>query len=291
MKSYLARLLPIFVLITGLSGCAALVRTAPERVLGDTVISGEETWSGVVRIDGIVTVKKDGKLTILPGTRVLFARNDVDGDGIGDSEILVEGEIVARGTDDAPILFSSAEKTPQKGDWKYLYLDFARRGIIDHVISEYAYSGIQVHFCKALITNSVFRNNVDGVRFSTVNIVVRGNAIYNNRHGLRYEERRSKALVTENDIRRNKVGVFVVTRSEDQARIVRNNIVENSQYNVKLGIEQQADVTLPENWWGTVDRKEIASTFFDAKQDGTLGRVSAPSPLSAPVAEAPASRQ
>ncbi|NIQ93419.1 MAG: hypothetical protein GWN87_03840, partial [Desulfuromonadales bacterium] len=80
---------------------------------------------------------------------------------------------------------------------------------------------------KALITNSVFRNNVDGVRFSTVNIVVRGNAIYNNRHGLRYEERRSKALVTENDIRRNKVGVFVVTRSEDQARIVRNNIVEN----------------------------------------------------------------
>ncbi|NIQ93418.1 MAG: hypothetical protein GWN87_03835, partial [Desulfuromonadales bacterium] len=101
--------MPIFVLITGLSGCAALVRTAPERVLGDTVISGEETWSGVVRIDGIVTVKKDGKLTILPGTRVLFARNDVDGDGIGDSEILVEGEIVARGTDDAPILFSSAE--------------------------------------------------------------------------------------------------------------------------------------------------------------------------------------
>ena len=227
----------------------------------------------------------------MPGTKVLMVRNDVDGDGIGDSEILVEGEIVARGTVDAPIIFTSAEEKPRRADWKYLYLDFARKGIIENVVSEYAYSGIQVHFCKATVENSVFRHNVDGVRFSTVNIVVRGNAIYNNRHGLRYEERRSKALVTENDIRGNEIGIFVVTRSEDKAQVIRNNIVENSDYNVKLGIDQHADVTLPQNWWGTVDEEKIVATFFDTKQDETLGRVSAPKPLSSPVAEAPVMRE
>ncbi len=278
----------VFIILV-LPGCSTA--RLPVKHFGDRVIDSEETWSGVVRIDGIVTVKKDGKLTILPGTKVLMVRNDVDGDGIGDSEILVEGEIVARGTVDAPIIFTSAAEKPQKADWKYLYLDFARKGIIEHVVSEYAYSGIQVHFCKAEISSSVFRNNVDGVRFSTVNIVVRGNAIYNNRHGLRYEERRSKALVTENDIRNNEIGIFVVTRSEDHAKIVRNNIVENSDYNVKLGIDQRGDVTLPQNWWGTEDKEKIVQTFFDAKQDDSLGRVSAPAPLAEPVAEAPVIRE
>ncbi len=267
------------------SGCSTVL--PPVRHFGDRVIDAEERWSGTVVIDGIVTVKKGGRLVIAPGTRVAFVRNDRDGDGIGDSELLVEGEIVARGTEDAPIIFTSAEKEPRPADWKYLYLDFARRGEIAHVVSEYAYSGIQVHFCKARIENSVFRHNIDGVRFSTVNIVVEGNAIYNNRHGLRYEERRSSALITGNDIRGNEIGIFVVTRSEDRATIVRNNIVGNSRYNVKLGIDQPGDVTLPENWWGTMSTDQIEATFFDRKQDRTLGRVRAPAPLAAPVDRAP----
>lgn len=264
-----------------LSGCSIVAPSV--RQLGDTVIDSEEVWAGTVRINGIVTVKKEGVLTIQPGTKILFVRNDLDGDGIGDSELLVEGGLIARGTVDAPIIFTSAEEKPQKADWKYLYLDFARQAIVEHVISEYAYSGIQVHFCKAIIENSVFRNNVDGVRFSTVNVVVRGNSIYNNRHGLRYEERRSKILVTGNDIYDNEIGIFIVTRSEDKARIIHNNIIDNRDYNVKLGITQHADVTLPENWWGNLSAEEITTTFFDKKQDESLGLVQAPAPLMSPV--------
>jgi len=264
-----------------MAGCSAVLM--PERHLGDTVVDAEETWQGTVRISGVVTVKKSGKLVIKPGTKVLFKRIDRDGDGIGDSELLVEGALIARGTVDAPIIFTSAEKNPQKADWKYLYLDFARQAEIEHVISEYAYSGIQVHFCKATIKNSIFRHNVDGVRFSTVNIVVQGNRIYDNKHGLRYEERRSSAEVTGNDIRDNEIGIFVVTRSDDKARISRNNIVANSRYNVKLGISQHADVTLPQNWWGELSAEKIEESFFDKKQDASLGRVRALKPLLSPV--------
>jgi hypothetical protein len=263
-----------------LTGCTL---GAPALKLEDSVIAGNTTWSGEVRIDGIVTVKKTGHLTIEPGTRVLFEPRDIDGDGIGDAELLVEGTLIARGTADAPIVFTSAADQPKPSDWKYLYLDFAREAELDYVISEYAYSGLQVHFCRARVTNSVFRYNVDGLRFSTVSLYAAGNSMHDNRHGLRYEERASEAMLHHNDIRDNEIGIFVVTRSTDRARIEQNNITNNSQYNVKLGWQQPGNVTLPNNWWGTSVSADIRETFFDQQFDASLGAVSAPQPLTEPV--------
>lgn len=262
------------------TGCAL---GASPLTLGDTVIAGDAVWRGEVRIDGIVTVKKSGRLVIEAGTRVVFTPRDLDGDGIGDAEVLVEGALVAIGTPTAPIVFTSGAEQPQRADWKYLYLDFAREAVIDHIVSEYAFSGLQVHFCKARVTNSVFRHNVDGLRFSTVNLLAAGNRMHDNTHGVRYEERRSEAYLHHNDIRDNDIGIFVVTRSEDRARIEHNNITGNRQYNVKLGLQQPHDVTLPRNWWGTADAAVITRTFFERQSDAGLGQVSAPEPLAEPV--------
>jgi hypothetical protein len=263
-----------------LAGCTLGV---PAIKLKDSVIEGAVTWSGEVHIDGIVTVKKNGRLVIEAGTRVLFQPRDEDGDGIGDAELLVEGSLVARGTAEAPILFTSAAMQPKPSDWKYLYLDFAREADLDYIVSEYAYSGLQIHFCKARVTNSIFRHNVDGLRFSTVNLFAAGNHLYDNRHGLRYEERGSEVVLHHNDIRENEIGVFVVTRSVDNAQIELNNITDNRQYNVKLGWQQPDDVTLPNNWWGRLSPGAITETFFDQRIDASLGRVSAPNPLTGPV--------
>ncbi|NIQ95132.1 MAG: hypothetical protein GWO11_05360, partial [Desulfuromonadales bacterium] len=208
---------------------------------------------------------------------------DRDGDSIGDGEILVEGRLFIEGTEDRPVVMTSAAAEPQPADWKYLYLDFAREARIENLVSEYAFSGIQVHFCKARIADSVFRHNVDGVRFSTVNLELSGSRIHDNRHGLRYEERRGDAFIHHNEIRDNDIGIFVVTRSDDRSRIEYNNIVDNRRYNVKLGIDQSGDVTLPRNWWGTTNLERIEETFFDRRFDRNLGRVTAPQPLGQPV--------
>lgn len=269
-----------------LSATAALVGCtlgAPALKLKDSVIVDETVWSGEILIDGIVTVKKTGRLIIQPGTTVRFVARDIDGDGIGDGELLVEGSLQAVGTKAQPIIFTSAADNPKPADWKYLYLDFAEASEVAHLVSEYAYSGLQIHFSRATVTDSVFRYNVDGLRFSTVNLVAAGNVMHDNQHGLRYEERSSRAEIHHNEIRDNDIGVFVVTRSKDEARIEWNNIFNNRQYNVKLGWQQPTDVTLPNNWWGTTDMSSIQDTFLDQRVDSQLGQVSAPQPLAGPV--------
>lgn len=268
--------LPLF-----FSGCLA---TRMQTITTDLSIAGETVWSGEVLVRGVVTVKKSGRLTILPGTIVRFARFDRDGDGVGDGEILVEGELIAVGTAAAPIVLTSAAAQPRPADWKYLYLDFARKGEVAHLVSEYAYSGIQIHFCGARVIDSTFRYNVDGIRFSTVKLELSGNRIHNNTHGLRYEERHGTAHIHHNDIRDNEVGIFVVTRSADQTLIEHNNIVGSRSYAVKMGFDQQADVTLPRNWWGTTDPNQIAAAIFDGRRDRSLGRVHTPEALTAQVA-------
>lgn len=268
-----------------LAGC---VRPQPVVLtLDDHVIEGDETWRGEVRIAGVVTVKKSGSLTILPGTRILFEKIDRDGDAIGDAELLVEGRLIAHGSAQQPILLSSAEAHPAPADWKYLYLDFARQGDISHLISEYAYSGIQIHFSKARVTYSEFRHNVDGVRFSTVNLELAHNLIHHNRHGLRYEERRSTGRVHHNSIRENEIGLFVVTRSNGSVLVEQNNITGSSGYQVKFGLQQRQNVSFPRNWWGTADGEQIGATFFDRRFDRSLGRARAPDPLPVPVAGTP----
>ena len=265
------------------SGCRLAAPSLPPLQLGDTVIDNAVTWSGEVRIRGTVTVKKDGELTILPGSRILFERIDKDGDGIGDAEIYVEGTLLAQGTAAAPILFSSAAAQPQPADWKFIYLDYARRAELAYIIAEYAYSGVQIHFCKAAVVDSEFRYNVDGVRFSTVNIEVARNRIHHNTHGIRYEERRGAGSVHHNAIVDNEIGIFVVTRSDDRTLFRDNNIVSR-RYNVKLGLDQPGDVTFPHNWWGTSEATAIRATLYDHAADTSLGRVNTPDPLSAPLA-------
>lgn len=260
--------------------------TAPPRELGDTVIDGTAVWSGEIRIRGTVTVKKEGSLTILPGSRILFERIDRDGDSIGDAEIYVEGSLVAKGTATEPILFSSAAANPQAADWKFLYFDYARRAEVAHIIAEYAYSGVQAHFCKATIVDSEFRYNVDGIRFSTVNIEVARNRIHDNTHGIRYEERRGAGSVHHNEIVDNEIGIFAVTRAEDRTLFSDNNIVSRA-YNVKLGLDQHRDLNFPRNWWGTSDPAAIRATLYDHTADAALGRVGTPEPLAAPLAFTP----
>jgi len=261
-----------------LAGCAGAPRqpvgSAPgEKALPVRAVAGGETWSGEIRVRGSVVVPKGAILTILPGTVVRFEKIDVDGDGIGDSELYVEGTLVAEGTVERPILFTSAEEAPAPRDWKYLFINLSRKTVLSHCISEYAFSGVQVHFSRASISRCWFRNCVDGLRFSTAEGTFERNRMTGNVYGVRYEERNSKVILTRNDITGNKVGVFCVMESPGKITIRENRIHGNDDYDFKLGNRQRADIPAQGNWWGSSDPQAIRARIFDRRMEPELGTV------------------
>lgn len=258
---------------------AAASRAAALPVRG---IARDETWRGEVRVRGSVVVQKGATLTILPGTVVRFEKIDVDVDGIGDSELYVEGGLVAEGTAARPILFTSAEKAPAPRDWKYLFINMSQKAVLSRCISEYAFSGVQIHFSRAAVSRCVFRNCVDGFRFSTVEGTFEGNTMTGNVYGVRYEERNSKALLARNEITGNKVGVFCVMESAGRIVIRDNRIHGNADYDFKLGNRQRADIPARGNWWGTTDAGAIREKIFDRRMEPELGAVLIEPVLAAP---------
>lgn len=138
----------------------------PDHIFGQQiVISGQTisqstTWSGTVIIEGDVTVLKNVRLTIEPGTKVLF-RPQMDKTGSGEdktrSELIIKGALKVDGKPGprGNVLFSSAAKEPRMGDWYGIQLiNNKERSLINYATIEYAYSGLIIKKNNSIIRNS-----------------------------------------------------------------------------------------------------------------------------------------
>jgi hypothetical protein len=88
-----------------------------------------------------------------------------------------------------------------------------------------------------------------------------------------------------NEITRNEIGIKFVKQHINLVDFERldqgnelphfedNNIYENQKYNYSLGEDQNRDVYVPGNWWGTTDKKTIGDLIFDRSNDTTLGKI------------------
>ncbi|MBU0962207.1 MAG: right-handed parallel beta-helix repeat-containing protein, partial [Proteobacteria bacterium] len=83
-------------------------------------LTEDETWTGVVTLTGDVTIPAGMKLTVEPGTTISFQSLSDDQSAGGDasrSELIVNGELTAIGTEASPITFTSTAASPARGDW------------------------------------------------------------------------------------------------------------------------------------------------------------------------------
>lgn len=253
--------------------CVASAHASVPLYLDKAAIDRDTTWSGVVVLRGQNTVKKGATLTVEPGTAVRFVWSDEDGDGIGDGELNVEGRIVAKGTKDNPVLFTSAREIPDKKDWTFLMVSVSRDSLLEYCTFEYGFTGVQVHYSTATIRNCTFRDNFEGLRFSTTDVLIENNDFTGNTYGIRYESRGSRTTVTKNLFKDNDYAFFPVWKCSSTVRIFDNNIEGCARYAVNMGFRQREDLDYTNNWWGTTDPDEIASGMFDVARDETLGRV------------------
>ncbi|MBF0227164.1 MAG: fibronectin type III domain-containing protein, partial [Desulfobacterales bacterium] len=199
-----------------LSKDAVYPNTVTYEILGTITVKGTDGQ------DGITT------LTINEGTVFRFAASSqlIIGASSGEG-----GALIARGTQDNPIIFTSNKPTPSKGDWAGIFFYNTTddtSSIIDHCIIEYCHSyGIYTNNASPSIRNSIIRNtNGYGIAIVTASPSILCSTIVDNGYGI-YVSGNSYPII-EN-----------------------NNLMRNTQY----GISSYSSiiVTAKNNWWGDVN--------------------------------------
>ncbi|MEW6487309.1 MAG: NosD domain-containing protein [Thermodesulfobacteriota bacterium] len=237
---------------------------------------GTVTWRGEVRVTEDVTVPRGSRLVLEPGTVVRFAYRDDDGDGWGDAEVRIEGDLVAVGTAAAPIVFTSEAEPVEPGQWGAVRADF---GTVDvaYAVVEGSSRGLHVHFSKGRISDSVFRHNVDGTRFGQSTLAVE-RCLFTGNVGKGLNQRRCRNSVVGNVFRRNRNGIFLFETDEGSA--FERNVFRENDHPFRLGDFFTGAVRTRGNDWGGAppSGEDAGAGRPEARLETTPGEVSEAGP-------------
>jgi len=174
---------------------AALLLSWALCASAETVYRGEQTlwqdtvWQGEVLIDGVLTVAPEVVLEIRPGTRISFTFMDSNGDGVGEHEMFIQGRLHALGTEDEPVVFTSAESRPFRGAWGAINMMMSEEdNLLAHCVMEYGYRGYHAHFSRVTLTDCVFRHNIRGLQFQESTVTMKRSQVIDNFNGMQFRD-------------------------------------------------------------------------------------------------------
>ena len=130
----------------------------------------------------------DHSLTIDPGCKLLFRERGE----LSVAHVLVtdSGSVVAIGTPEQPIVFTSASSSPQPGDWEGIHFyEASANSILKYCVIEYGglwfpYANIDITRTSPTITNNIIRNSKGwGIYIRSGSPVIADNTFSNNPYG------------------------------------------------------------------------------------------------------------
>ncbi|MEW6427528.1 MAG: right-handed parallel beta-helix repeat-containing protein [Thermodesulfobacteriota bacterium] len=296
--------------------CLLLTACAGEKPteLPMTTLDRDTTWQGNLVLNGDVFVPVGVTLTVAPGTTVSFRRIDeksdqnmfgIDSPYYPQAELIVQGRLLARGTKEQPIVFTSAETNARPADWGAINFLGGDGNVVEHAKILCAYNGIHAHGAEVtvrhsefvkngvgisfkseeetpgvpwfgkrsqlVIEHSLFANNKGGIGFRNSSGTIRHNEIRDNKFFGIWPKEDADVEITRNEIVRNRKGIYLF-----QVRGLRlefNNIHDNTDYNISPAEAQDYELAAPNNWFGTINRQKIDETIFDRKDDPDLAEV------------------
>ena len=317
----MAKVVVILLLSVALCSCAGQKGKQIEK----GTIKSNTTWSGQILVKGDVEIAKGATLTVTPGTVIRFVRIASHGPAnlydeitaknfaFERAELIIRGKLIARGTKDKMIVFTSAEGTPKPGDWGAINFQDSTDNIIQYCEISYADTGVHGHGVQVAVGDCNLHDNAVAIGFKNVeryvtegsmNIV--NNRIVGNGGGVLCGKG-TRSAITHNEISDNKIyGIFgkkayscyvrfnnivrnekgIILYDTKGCRISQNNIADSVQYNVSLLEGQTWDVDARNNWWGTKDTNKIRSMIWDKDEESRLGRVIFSDLASSPIQDA-----
>ena len=199
----------------------------------DGEISGTLLSSNVHFVDGDITVAEEDTLVIQPGTVLKFR---------GEYELVVNGNIQALGTAEAPIVFTSGKAQILSGDWKRLTLNDADSSVLRYCSFKYSIDGVflknnnhhtEITHCtfENMLTNSraiTCRDYASGSEYSSGNdslIISYNKTDAVTHYGLYLRESRGSQFVG-NDFQ----GYYGFECSDCDGSSIKENTIQSSQF-------------------------------------------------------------
>lgn len=179
---------------------------SPERFYRDAVLTEDTAWRGEVFVEGALTVAPQTTLTLEPGTVVRFRRT-VAGEGAGPL-LLVQGRLVARGSAEAPVRFTSSFSDPQAGEWQgIVFLGSEKKNLLEQCRVEGAAVGIDASFSTVTLKEVSLAACGTGVRFQDSIVTVSGGGASGCAVGMDLAE--SESDIRGITVRGNRIGMTV----------------------------------------------------------------------------------
>jgi parallel beta-helix repeat protein len=207
---------------------AARLLAAPIEIVKDTV------WEGTVDVSDDVRVLKGATLLIQPGTTVRFAsiKNEV---GLPTVRLLINGSLIAQGTADRPITFTSAAKDPRPGDWAGIFVESSneRPNRLRHVSIRHAFIGLSGMHSILMAEDTVIRDCATGLyAFQEFNGWMFQSSLSGNDIGLHFHQNTSFHVENCEISGNSRIGILCVLNSSPRVRFC--TVSDNGESGVHL---------------------------------------------------------
>jgi parallel beta-helix repeat protein len=207
---------------------------------GGTIIR-DEIWSGEILVSDSIFIPTGVTVTILPGTVVKFQHYRGYREPSKRLGMEIQGALIAEGSPQNQIWFTSDAPDPINGDWRMLrFVHADDRSVLNYTIVEFALQGINLWNSSPLISHSIVRwCNWEGIYLeSYCHPLIEYNQIYQNGYNGIAMEQFNDAVIRYNTISSSGTNGIHIDASR---AVVEENIV---QYNHAHGLSVDDHATL-----------------------------------------------
>lgn len=146
--------------------------SSPVNGSGTTVVGGivskNTIWQNEISVESSVVVQPGVTLTVKPGTHVKFKYYRGYKEPEKRLRIDILGTIIAEGTSDSPIYFTSDAPDPQNGDWSMIHVRNSDNSTFRYCVIEFGQQGLNFWGGTPVISHCVIRwNNWEGLYFES----------------------------------------------------------------------------------------------------------------------------
>lgn len=265
--------LTVGILITLVSGC---IQMEPEKKSVPGTKGGQltqdETWSGEILVTDNVVVPTGVTLTITPGTIVKFKHYrgykepwKLTGLGVNG------GTIIAVGTPDEQIWFTSDADEPINGDWGGISINNSNSSVFDYTIVEYGAIGIEQFSSKVTVSNSIVRwCNSEGLYAEQSSPVFKNNTFYGNGyHDIALEQYNKNVQILNNIFKDSNRAIHhekttshiegnyfknykyeAITAGMESDIVVKRNKFENIMFDPPISVDKGSTAKIEDNDFG-----------------------------------------